>query len=144
MLILCSSCNSKYLINSVDLKPSGRNVQCAKCGFNWFQKPIFSEEEQINTSVSSIKSDQFKKQVNTSTKSFVSNLPSTYVKEEKPSFINSLFLIIFIIILIIFFWLTKNEELDLFQLIKFYILEFYFNLQLIINDIAKLTYQILN
>lgn len=144
MLILCSSCNSKYLINSADLKPSGRNVQCAKCGFNWFQKPIFSEEEQINTSVSSIKSDQFKKQVNTSSKSFVSNLPSTYVKQEKSSFINSLFLVLFIIILIIFFWLIKNEELDLLQLIKFYILEFYFNLQLIINDIAKLTYQIFN
>ena len=144
MLILCSSCNSKYLINSADLKPDGRNVQCAKCGSNWFQKPIFSEEGQINTSASSIKSDQFKKQVNTSTKSFVSNLPSTYVKQEKPSFINSLFLIIFIIILIIFFWLIKNEELDLLQLIKFYIFEFYFNLQLIINDIAKLTYQIFN
>ena len=144
MLILCSSCNSKYLINSADLKPSGRNVQCAKCGFNWFQKPIFSEEEQINTSVSSRKSDQFIKQVNTSTKSFVSNLPSTYVKQEKSSFINSLFLVLFIIILIICFWLIKNEELDLLQLIKFYILEFYFNLQLIINDIAKLTYQIFN
>ena len=144
MLILCSSCNSKYLINSADLKPSGRNVQCAKCGFNWFQKPIFSEEEQINTSVSSRKSDQFIKQVNTSTKSFVSNLPSTYVKQEKSSFINSMFLVFFIIILIIIFWLIKNEELDLLQLIKFYIFEFYFNLQLIINDIAKLTYQIFN
>ena len=144
MLILCSSCNSKYLINSADLKPSGRNVQCAKCGFNWFQKPIFSEEEQINTSVSSRKSDQFIKQVNTSTKSFVSNLPSTYVKQEKSSFINSMFLVFFIIILIIIFWLIKNEELDLLQLIKFYIFEFYFNLQLIINDIAKLTYHIFN
>ena len=144
MLILCSSCNSKYLVNSADLKPSGRNVQCAKCGFNWFQKPTFSAKEQINTSVSGIKSDQFKKQVNTSTKSFVSNLPSTYVRQEKPSFINSLFLVFFIIILIILFWLIKNEELDLLQFIKFNIFEFYFNLQLIINDIAKLTYQIFN
>ena len=144
MLISCSSCNSKYLINSADLKPSGRNVQCTKCGFRWFQKLTLSAEEQINTSVSSIKNDQFKKQVNTSTKSFVSNLPSTYVKQEKPSFINSLFLVLFITILIIIFWLIKNEELDLSQLIKFYILEFYFNLQLIINDIAKLTYQIFN
>ena len=144
MLILCSSCNSKYLINSADLKPSGRNVQCAKCGFNWFQELTFSAEEQINTSVSSIESYQPNKQVNTSTKSFVSNLPSTYVKQEKSSFINSMFLVFFIIILIIIFWLIKNEELDLLQLIKFYIFEFYFNLQLIINDIAKLTYHIFN
>ena len=100
MLILCSSCNSKYLINSADLKPSGRNVQCAKCGFNWFQKPIFSKEEQINTSVSSIKSDQFKKQVNTSTKSFVSNLPSTYVKPQKPKIINSILAVIFLLFII--------------------------------------------
>ena len=91
-----------------------------------------------------LKNDQFKKQVNTTTKPLVSNLPSTYVKQEKPSFINSLFLVSFIIILIIIFWLIKNEEPDLSQLIKFYILEFYFNLQLIINDIAKLTYQIFN
>ena len=47
MFISCSSCNSKYLVNSADLKPNGRNVQCAKCGHNWFQTSSFSEEDPI-------------------------------------------------------------------------------------------------
>ena len=37
MLISCNSCNSKYLVNSAELKPDGRNVQCANCGNQWFQ-----------------------------------------------------------------------------------------------------------
>ena len=37
MFIQCSECDYKYLVNSADLKPNGRNVQCAKCGNNWFQ-----------------------------------------------------------------------------------------------------------
>ena len=38
MLISCNSCNSKYLVNSAELKPDGRNVQCANCGNQWFQE----------------------------------------------------------------------------------------------------------
>ena len=47
MLITCSSCNSKYLVNSADLKPGGRNVQCAKCGHNWYQTSISQEDENL-------------------------------------------------------------------------------------------------
>ena len=38
MLISCNSCNSKYLVNSAELKPDGRNVQCANCGNQWYQE----------------------------------------------------------------------------------------------------------
>ena len=51
MLITCSSCNSKYLVNSADLKPDGRTVQCAKCGHNWFQIANIEDEEILSTSV---------------------------------------------------------------------------------------------
>ena len=50
MLITCSSCNSKYLVNSADLKPNGRIVQCAKCGHNWFQIANIEDEEIFSTS----------------------------------------------------------------------------------------------
>ena len=46
MLITCSSCNSKYLVNSADLKPNGRIVRCAKCGFDWFQSSDLLEEKK--------------------------------------------------------------------------------------------------
>ena len=51
MLVSCSSCNSKYLVNSADLKPDGRIVQCAKCGHNWFQIANIEDEEILSTSV---------------------------------------------------------------------------------------------
>ena len=44
MLLICSSCNSKYLLNSADLKPKGRNVKCSICGNVWFQEPKLAEE----------------------------------------------------------------------------------------------------
>ena len=48
MLISCSSCNSKYIVNSADLKPDGRTVQCAKCGHNWFQEASIDKEEFLS------------------------------------------------------------------------------------------------
>ena len=44
MLLACSSCNSKYLVNSADFKPDGRTVKCVKCNHEWFQEPNFIEE----------------------------------------------------------------------------------------------------
>ena len=46
MLITCSSCNSKYLVNSADLKPNGRAVRCVKCGFDWYQSSDLVEEKK--------------------------------------------------------------------------------------------------
>ena len=49
MLISCNSCNSKYLVNSAELKPDGRNVQCANCGNQWFQESqVFDDNVKDN------------------------------------------------------------------------------------------------
>jgi len=136
MLISCSSCKSKYLVNSADLKPNGRNVQCAKCGHNWYQT---AEIDDINPPLP-LNEDQKNKNINKTT----ANLPSTYIKEQKPSILNSFLVVVFIVALVVLFWLFKNSGISLFVLIKFYILEFYFNLKLIISDLAKLIYHVIN
>jgi len=146
MMILCTACNSKYLVNSADLKPSGRDVQCAKCGFYWFQKPDLVKEEnqdikkeiENNTFLKNdSKTDEDKKNADL-------KLPSTYVKEKEPSTFNSIVLIVFIIFMFFLFWIIRNQDFSFLELIKFYIFEFYFNLKLIINDIATLTYKLFN
>ena len=43
MFIVCSKCDFKYLINSADLKPNGRIVECANCHHQWFQDPDKNE-----------------------------------------------------------------------------------------------------
>ena len=59
MIISCSSCNAKYLVNSAELKPSGRTVQCAKCSYQWFQSATIAEEEPFifSSADSSIQED---------------------------------------------------------------------------------------
>ena len=136
MLISCSSCKSKYLVNSADLKPNGRNVQCAKCGHNWYQT---AEINDIDPMLSTLE-DQKNKSVNKNTP----NLPSTYIKEQKASTLNSILVIIFVITLVSLFWLFNNSGTSILVLIKFYVIEFYFNLKLIINDLAKLIYHVIN
>ena len=141
MLISCSSCNSKFLVNSADLKPNGRTVQCAKCGHNWFQTASIDNDEVLSHSAPS--TNDVKKNLNRQN-SEVINLPSTYVKEQKVSIVNSLLIIVFAVVLLWGIWFLKNNNIDSFALINFYIQEFYFNLKLLINDLAKIVYQILN
>ena len=141
MLITCSSCNSKYLVNSADLKPNGRTVQCAKCGHNWFQTASIDNDEVLSHSAPS--TNDVKKNLNHQN-SEVINLPSTYVKEQKVSIVNSILIIVFAVVLISGIWFLKNSNINSFALINFYIQEFYFNLKLLINDLAKIVYQILN
>ena len=57
MLIRCSACNSKYLVNSADLKPDGRMVECASCGHQWYQE-LSTEEEILFPPVPSSKNNQ--------------------------------------------------------------------------------------
>ena len=152
MLISCSSCNSKYLINSADLKPNGRTVRCAICNYEWFQEPILQDNNIDNL----LTPDDEKNSTQKVDKTYISNLPSTYVKESKPSFLNSILVILLLIIFFIVFWYLKNESLKLLkifnllelsniiELFKYYVSEFYFNLNLIITDIAKLAHKILN
>ena len=144
MLILCTSCNSKYLINSADLKPDGRTLQCANCGYQWYQGS--SDEElgeavlPLSTSESSTTNNSGEKKTNFSS----SNLPSTYVKEQQASVVNSTLVVIFLLVIITFFFLLKKLEINSLVLIKFYIEEFYFNLKLIFADLSLIIYHILN
>ena len=141
MLISCSSCNSKFLVNSADLKPNGRTVQCAKCGHNWFQTASIDNDEVLSHSTPS--TNDVKKNLYHQN-SEVINLPSTYVKVQKVSIVNSLLIIVFAVVLLWGIWFLKNNNIDSFALINFYIQEFYFYLKLLINDLAKIVYQILN
>ena len=140
MLLSCSSCNSSYLVNSADLKPNGRTVRCATCGYEWFQNSNLIEEETLEPSIShTVKKENNKLKQE---RPLTSNLPSTYIKEENPRIINSILVVLFIIVVFFIFWLIKREGIGLIILLNFYIQEFYFNLKLIINDLAKLIHQI--
>ena len=150
MFIKCSSCDSKYLVNSADLKPDGRMVECANCSHQWFQEPDF-EEELLPTSAPSTnknkkeieaeyQDNKFKNKQN----KHIRNLPSTIVKENKVSVTNSILVIVFLFLIILIFWLLKKYGINIFVLMNYYIDEFYFNLKLIISDIGKIIYQIIN
>ena len=141
MLLSCSSCNSKYLLNSADLKPNGRDVKCAVCGHEWFQEADitiedFKDSEILKESKSIENEKNIKENVNT-------NLPSTYVKEYNPKIINSVIVIIFLFLFIFILWFIKKEQSGLMALFHFYTQEFYFNLKLIFNDFIKLVKQII-
>ena len=146
MFIVCSNCEFKYLVNSADLKPNGRMVECANCGHQWFQKlenqEAFSSVPSTNTiikereTVDNLKIEDKNKAIK--------NLPSTVVKEEKPSIRNSL-IVIFLILCVSFgFWLSRSYGINTFVLIDFYIREFFFNLNMIFADLAKIIYNTLN
>ena len=142
MLISCNSCNSKYLVNSAELKPDGRNVQCANCGNQWFQESqVFDDNVKDNLPSEVNDRDSLKQEKN---KTSISNLPSTYVQEPKVSILNSILLVLFVILLIIFYWFFQKSNINSLVLIQFYINEFFFNLNMIINDIAKIIHQLIN
>ena len=144
MLISCTSCKSKYLVNSADLKPNGRSVQCAKCGNQWYQDSTLNENDQIEEIITSTApSTSFQNQKD-NLQSPTPNLPSTYVKEQKVSILNSILVVFFVVIFISIFWIKRNLEINNLVLFKFYLEEFTFNLKLIIDDIAKIIYQIFN
>ena len=141
MLIQCSSCNSKYLVNSADLKPDGRTVQCANCNNTWYQETIIEEKENFFSSVPSSKTNSSLQPEKDTT---IINLPSTYVNEKKPSFINSIFVVAMLFLGVVCFWLFKNYGTNLFVFVVFYVQEFFFNLKLITSDLAKIIHQIIN
>ena len=142
MLISCNSCNSKYLVNSAELKPDGRNVQCANCGNQWFQESqVFDDKVKEDLTSELNDGDSLKHEKNNTS---ISNLPSTYVQEPKVSILNSILLVLFVILLIIFYWFFQKSNINSLVLIQFYINEFFFNLNMIINDIAKIIHQLIN
>ena len=149
MLIRCSACNSKYLVNSADLKPDGRMVECASCSHQWYQEKS-TEEEILFSLAPSSKNDLKQTQdiantkIEDNQKNEIKNLPSTIVTEHKTSVLNSFLVLIVLVSFIATFFLLRSYGVNFFVLINFYIHEFYFNLKLIIADIAKIIHQVIN
>ena len=150
MFIQCSDCDYKYLVNSADLKPEGRMVECANCNHRWFQEPLQGEDilssSVPKTSNSKVKKNLDNQNINEDNLSSnqIKNLPSTVVREKKVSILNT-FLVVFLLVFIFFlFWTLRSYGTNIFVLFYFYVNEFIFNLKLIIDDLTKIFYQILN
>ena len=147
MFIVCSNCEFKYLVNSADLKPNGRMVECANCNHQWFQE---LDDTDISTSVPSTKKEELDQNIKNNNqkekleKDPVRNLPSTVVRQEKPSVINSTIVIALAIVVILAIWIYRSYGVNTFIIIDFYIREFFFNLNLIISDLAKIIHNTLN
>ena len=143
MFIVCSNCEFKYLVNSADLKPNGRMVECANCNHQWFQE---LDDTDITSSVPSTKKEELDQNIKNNNqkekleKDPVRNLPSTVVRQEKPSVINSTIVIALAIVI----WIYRSYGVNTFIIIDFYIREFFFNLNMIISDLAKIIYNTLN
>ena len=150
MFIQCSDCDYKYIVNSADLKPDGRMVECANCNHRWYQEPL-KAKEFLSSSIPNVSSEDRntneqnkKNDANAILDKEIKNLPSTVVREKKVSLLNT-FLVIFMLVFLFFtFWAFRSYGTNIFVLVKFYINEFFFNLRLIIDDLAKIIYQILN
>ncbi|PPR47919.1 MAG: hypothetical protein CFH19_00007 [Alphaproteobacteria bacterium MarineAlpha5_Bin9] len=140
MILSCPACNSRYLVNSAELKPNGRMVHCSVCKEQWFQEPNKFNDEVLKPSILE-ENNSLEKSTNSN---FSSNLPSKYVLEEKPKIFNSIIAVLFISILILLFWFLRNTDVGTINLILFFLNEFYFNLKLILNDLAGLIYKIIN
>ncbi len=147
MFIVCSNCEFKYLVNSADLKPNGRMVECANCSHQWFQE---LNDDDNKSSVPSSKKEEFDqdfknyKQKEKLEKGPVRNLPSTVVRQEKPSIVNSIIVIALAILVILAIWIYRSYGVNTFIIIDFYIREFFFNLNMIISDLAKIIHNTLN
>ena len=97
MFIQCSDCDYKYIVNSADLKPDGRMVECANCNHRWYQEPLQAEEllspSLPSTPVEKSDTDQHtKKDASTISTKQIKNLPSTLVREKKVSLVNTFLL----------------------------------------------------
>ena len=146
MFIECPNCEFKYLVNSADLKPNGRMVECANCSHQWFQE---LNQTKIESAVPSLKKEnrennEILDKINESRNKIVKNLPSTVVRQEKPSIINSIFVVILILLIFFGIWISNSFGINTLVLIDFYIKEFFFNLNMIVSDLAKIIYNILN
>ena len=48
MIVSCSVCSTRYLIEPATLGPKGRMVRCAQCGHSWQQSPPADMPHQID------------------------------------------------------------------------------------------------
>ena len=146
MFIVCTNCEFKYLVNSADLKPKGRMVECVNCGHQWFQD--INELETFSavpaTNQLNLESNKISKLNEQDKNKKIKNLPSTEVRQEKPSTRNSIILLLLIFTIFFGIWFLRSYGINTFVLIEFYIIEFFFNLNLIITDLARIIHNILN
>jgi hypothetical protein len=125
-------------------------VECANCNHRWFQEPL-KGDDLLSSSMPKTsqekpldkKEESQNNEINLPHKE-IKNLPSTVVREQKVSFINTFLVIFFLILIIFLFWALKSYGTNIFVLVSFYINEFFFNLKLIVDDLAKIVYQVLN
>ena len=88
MFIVCSNCEFKYLVNSADLKPNGRMVECANCNHQWFQE---LDDTDITSSVPSTKKEELDQNIKNNNqkekleKDPVRNLPVSYTHLTLPT-----------------------------------------------------------
>ena len=146
MFIVCSNCDFKYLVNSADLKPNGKMVECANCGYQWYQD---LDKEETYSSVPSSKNNDLEDVIKNNQnikkeKNTIKNLPSTIVNQEEPSIRNSIIVVILIFAIFLGIWFSRSYGINTFVLVEFYIREFFFNLNLIISDLAKIIHKTLN
>ena len=147
MFIQCSNCEFKYLINSADLKPNGRMVECANCNHQWFQEPDKIESFSSIPRSKKENSDNYKNTASKKSKDKnfnIKNLPSTILREEKPSIRNSIIALVIITCVFLVLWFSRSYGINTYVLIDFYIREFIFNLNLIVVDLTKIIHNILN
>ena len=129
------------------LKPKGRMVECANCNHQWFQE---LDDTDITSSVPSTKKEEIDQNLNNNQqkekleKGPLRNWPSTFLRQETPSVINSTIVITLAIVVILAIWIYRSYGVNTFIIIDFYIREFFFNLNLIISDLAKIIHNTLN
>ena len=143
MLLNCPSCNSQYLVNSIDLQPNGRKVHCVTCEYEWFQESRVILDKLENENMydkSAYNKDDYKEK-----------LPSTFVVEEKVSATNSILAVIFIIILIFVYFFYKNLDRGILNLLLFYFANLYILfltildlLRMFIDDLALTIFKLFN
>ena len=135
MLVNCPSCNTCYLVNSVESQPDGRDVKCVKCNYTWFQKASLNKSDNSNyVSIKSVSNSTVSKK----------KLPSTIVQQKKPSVINSILVVVLLVIAVSLFWFINNMDSGIIYLFEFYIQEIIDNIFTVINNFANFVYNIIN
>jgi predicted Zn finger-like uncharacterized protein len=51
MIVTCTSCSKRYLVDARALGVGGRNVRCAHCGHTWFQTPPADAPQLFDTTL---------------------------------------------------------------------------------------------
>ena len=115
MIISCTSCEAKYLVDPVQLS-KGRQVRCARCNFSWFQDNAgFENNESVLDS---------RKVLEKRDPQSDKNLPAVY-KEKKKSSRDKIAIIILILFIVSALGIDHFNKIDPVEMlyIKYSIIE---------------------